>query len=413
MQPKRLVWSCGLRGYLGVLLALPLVARAAPPPGAGEARPLILAHYMSWYEGRPASPRWGWHWTMNAFNPDRRTAGQPEIASHYHPLIGPYDSGDPDVLEYHALSMKLAGIDGVIVDWYGREDYLDYAAIHRNAARLQEVAGRVHLKFAVCYEDQTILKLVEAGRLRAADRVAHAREDIDWLRREWFRSPDYLKRDGKPVLLSFGRSGLDDDEWQSTLNDQAGRLTYLSEHHLRRGAAAGAFDWPVPQVGLKAQDAFYREARAWPTAMAVAFPRFHDIYKEARIHESWGRIADDAGKTFETTLERALRSGLPMVQVSTWNDWGEGTVIEPSAEFGYRDLEVVQRLRKRHLEPDFSATADDLRLPHRLFKLRKAETGRVAAARELDRIAGLLADRSTGPAREALDRLDHRRAGEE
>ena len=102
-----------------------------------------------------------------------------------------------------------------------------------------------------------------------------------------------------------------------------------------------------------------------------------------------------------------------MVQISTWNDWGEGTVIEPSAEFGYRDLEVAQRLRRRHVEPGFSATADDLRLPHRLFKLRKAATGRVATARELDRIAGLLANRSTGPAREALDRLDHRRSGEE
>ncbi len=413
MQPKSPAWSCCLGGFLGILLAVPLVARAAAPPAAGEVRPLILAHYMAWYEGRPASPRWGWHWTMNAFNPDRRIAGQPEIASHYHPLIGPYDSGDPDVLEYHALTMRLAGIDGVVVDWYGREDYLDYAKNHRNAARLQEVAGRAHLKFAVCYEDQTIPKLVEAGRLQAPDRVAHAREDIDWLRRQWFGSPDYLKLDGKPVLLSFGRSGLDDAEWQRTLNDQAGRLTYLSEHHRRPGSAAGAFDWPVPQVGLKAQDAFYREARAWPTGMAVAFPRFHDIYKEARIHESWGRIDDDAGKTFEATLERALRSGLPMVQISTWNDWGEGTVIEPSAEFGYRDLEVAQRLRRRHVEPGFSATADDLRLPHRLFKLRKAATGRVATARELDRIAGLLADRSTGPAREALDRLDHRRSGEE
>jgi len=26
-----------------------------------------------------------------------------------------------------------------------------------------------------------------------------------------------------------------------------------------------------------------------------------------------------------------------MVQIATWNDWGEGTGIEPTAEFGYRD----------------------------------------------------------------------------
>ena len=140
--------------------------------------------------------------------------------------------------------------------------------------------------------------------------------------------------------------------------------------------------------------------------MAVAFPRFHDIYKEARVHESWGRIDDDAGKTFEVTLGRALGSGLPLVQIATWNDWGEGTIIEPSAEFGYRDLEVVQRLRRRQLEPGFPATPDDLRLPLRLYKLRKGAAGRIAVNRELDRIAGLIADRSCRPACEALERLE-------
>ena len=111
------------------------------------------------------------------------------------------------------------------------------------------MAGRAHLKFAVCYEDQTIPKLVEAGRLRADERVEHARGDIEWLRDHWFKDPDYLKLDGKPVLLSFGRSGLSDAEWQQNLRDQAGRLVYLSEHHVRPGAASGAFDWPVPQAG--------------------------------------------------------------------------------------------------------------------------------------------------------------------
>jgi hypothetical protein len=30
-----------------------------------------------------------------------------------------------------------------------------------------------------------------------------------------------------------------------------------------------------------------------------------------------------------------------IIQIATWNDWGEGTVVEPSREFGYRDLELV------------------------------------------------------------------------
>ena len=148
-------------------------------------------------------------------------------------------------------------------------------------------------------------------------------------------------------------------------------FAYLSEHE-RRKAAAGAFDWPSPQVGPSAQDEFYKKAAFWPVAMAVAFPRFHDIYEQAKVHKSWGKIDDDHGNTFAVTLEKALRSGLPLIQISTWNDWGEGTVIEPSLEFGYRDLEVVQRLRRQFIEPGFAAKPEDLRLPLALYKLRKA-----------------------------------------
>jgi len=32
--------------------------------------------------------------------------------------------------------MKLAGIDGVIVDWYGMDDYLDYGLINQSTTNL-------------------------------------------------------------------------------------------------------------------------------------------------------------------------------------------------------------------------------------------------------------------------------------
>ncbi len=304
--------------------------------------PRILAHYMPWYEAKPHSRAWGWHWTMNTFDPEGKKTGKPEIASHYHPLIGPYDSGDPAVLEYHALLMKLAGIDGVIFDWYGTVDLFDYALNHRNASAFADTVSKAGLAFVVCYEDQTIPKLVERGRISADDRVKHARRELEWLRANWFVRPSYLKLDGAPVLLSFGRSGLTDGEWQMALAGRNGALTYLSEHD-RRASAGGAFDWPVPQAGLSAQESFYKKAAQWPAAMAVAFPRFHDIYEEAKVHKSWGKIDDNGGKTFASTLEKALESRLPLVQIATWNDWGEGTVIEPTVEYQYRDLEVVQR----------------------------------------------------------------------
>ena len=98
--------------FCGLLLAALLpTLRAADT----QAPPQILAHVMPWYAAKPISGVWGWHWTMNHFDPERITNGRREIASALYPVIGPYDSSDTSVLEYHLLLMKLAGTDGIII----------------------------------------------------------------------------------------------------------------------------------------------------------------------------------------------------------------------------------------------------------------------------------------------------------
>jgi hypothetical protein len=307
---------------------------------------------------------------MNHFDPEKQTDGKREIASHYHPLIGPYDSSDVDVIEYHLLLMKLAGIDGVIVDWYGLTDFRDYPVLHRNTTRALETCERLRMKFVICYEDQTIPALVEGDRIPAADRVAHAAKEVEWLGKYWFKSPSYVLLDGKPLLLSFGQSGLTDDEWSQCLDQVQTPVSYFSQHY-RRAAAVGAFDWPVPSDALNAFERFHKDSRAWQRAIPVAFPRFVDIYAEAKVGTSYGRFDDDQGRTFRMMLERGLLSKAPIVQIATWNDWSEGTQIEPSVEFGYRDLETIQTLRRDKLDPQFPYQPDDLSLPLRVLEARR------------------------------------------
>ena len=67
--------------------------------------------------------------------------------------------------------MKLAGIDGVIVDWYGLTGFRDDAILHRNTARMLQQCERLKMKFVICYEDQTIPALGEDNRLPANERV--------------------------------------------------------------------------------------------------------------------------------------------------------------------------------------------------------------------------------------------------
>jgi hypothetical protein len=397
--------------WYSLLFLYGCISSAAAPAVADDGsdpakRPQILAHTMPWFEAKAVSKNWGWHWTMNRFNPDKIVAGRREIAAHYYPQIGPYDSGDPAVIEYQLLTMKLAGIDGVIVPWSGLTDLYDYAVNHRHTQALHDQAAKLGMSFAICYEDQTIPKLVSAGRLKEEDRVPHARHEIEWMQKNWFATPSYLKFGGRPVLLSFGQSGLTDAEWTEVLGSLKEPPVYVSLHH-RRTAAAGAFDWPLPKEGLEAVDRFDAEskAKAWRCTIPVAFPRFHDIYDEAKVHESWGRIDDDRGRTFATTLERALRSGAPFVQIATWNDWGEGTIIEPSLEFGDRDLKMIQKPR-RFVDKTFAATPDDLVLPKRLLALRRTEPARRDHTPELDRAALMLASGETAEAKDVIRRLE-------
>src|SRR5437762_12910891 len=91
---------------------------------------------------------------------------------------------------------------------------------------------------------------------------------------------------------------------------------------------------------------FYQGTKERRMLVPAAFPRFNDIYGEAGSRPSYGVIDDQNGRTYAELLDRALMSSSTILQLVTWNDWGEGTQIEPSVEFGYRDLEATQRARR-------------------------------------------------------------------
>ncbi len=360
------------------LLALALMAQPPAPLAATleAALParIVMAHYMPWFQGKPAHSQWGWHWTMNHFNPDHVVNGVQPVASHYHPLIGAYDSADADAIECQVQLMRASGIQGVFLDWYGIEHFADYADVHKNCQVMIQCIQRAKMKFAVVYEDHTVKNLVDAHVFPATDAIARGQIMMQWLDKEWFSSSSYLKQNGNPVFLVFGPQYYNPNDYDQLFQPLRTRPEYYSLA-FRKGSADGSFNWPVPQRGETESwyefDRFTRDSAEMTTSISVAYPRFHDIYKEANVQESYGTISDHDGATFRKTLRLAIQSPSPIVQIATWNDWGEGTQIEPSTEFGYRDLEVLQRAMLP-LHPDGKRfTPDDLRLPVKLYQLRK------------------------------------------
>lgn len=335
------------------------------------AEPRLLAHYMPWYATAAVSGRWGWHWTMDRFDPEPiRWDGTRKIAAHDTPLIGPYDSGDDHALECHVLLMKIAGLDGVIVDWYGTSELNDHPQCHRNTQRLIPWLRKAGLSFAVCYEDQAVKSLPAGEDSKQAER------DLRWAEEHFFGDPLYVRHEGRPLLLVFGPQHV---HWTFSLESRplVLGLPHLSLNH----GLDGSFTWPPVADGKAVAAEQWREQLRQTyaderTLAAVAFPGFHDIYREAGVRESYGSIDAREGRTLTESLTQAIESGKPFVQVATWNDYGEGTMIEPTRSRGYRSLEALPRCGSR--------TA--LRLPVLLYTLRK----RGGDAARLDEAARLL-----------------------
>ena len=344
--------------------------------------PALLAHYMPWYQTPENSGYWGWHWTMDHFDPEKTDKnGRREIASHFYPLTGPYDSQDPSILEYHVLLMKIAGIDGVLVDWYGMEDFWDYGILNESTQALFETVGKANLKFAVVYEDQTVKHMIDNNYLPQEQALAHGQQEMSYLEEHWFTEDAYYTIDNRPVLLNFGpQFFLNSNDWETLFAGLPAAPVFFTENTRLAPVASGAYPWPP--MWMIASDAylsqndlsgylnyFYQDAKTWDYLIAGAFPGFMDIYKEAGVSEGYGILDAGEGEILQYTLNKSLENNPAAIQLVTWNDYGEGTMIEPALEYGYHYLEIIQDF-KANFDPDFVLNHDNLRLPFRIWELR-------------------------------------------
>jgi hypothetical protein len=177
----------------GLLLA---TAAQAQPAAVTKTNPLpVYMHYMPWFETPQTlgGSSWGYHWKFNNKNPNIVDAiGRRQIASHYYPLIGPYASRDPDVIEYHMLLMKYSGVDGVLIDWYGQQgSNSDVGSLLTNSNALVGKTDDFGLKFGVIMEDY--FSTVTASPPRTPD-INKAKVNMAYLKNSYFNNPQYIRQ---------------------------------------------------------------------------------------------------------------------------------------------------------------------------------------------------------------------------
>jgi glycoprotein endo-alpha-1,2-mannosidase len=303
----------------------------------------IYVHYMPWFQSKGFSGYWGSHWRMANKNPENIDAdGKREIASHYYPLIGPYDSKDPDVIIYHLLLMKYAGIDAVLFDWYGVHDVNDYASVLAGTNAMIDKLDEVGLQFGIVYEEYTA-EIVADKTKRAAVQVAQ--EDVQYMQEKYFGVPQYVSINKKPLLLTFGpRYFKQPDQWTAIFSNVDPKPNFLPlwNHSWAVGPnSSGEYAWIDFNASLSELNNFYGKSSAG-ILMGSAFPGFHDFYEEGGWGTSYGYVPYNDGETLRNTLAAATNKNISQLQLVTWNDFGEGTVIEPTLENNFQCLEIIQ-----------------------------------------------------------------------
>jgi hypothetical protein len=372
----------------------------------------VYMHYMPWFE-TPATlggQNWGFHWKMNNRNPNVIDSnGRRQIAAHYYPLIGTYASRDADVIEYHMLLMKYSGVDGVLINWYGVQGANgDIGNLLTSSNAIVERVDDFGLKFGVILEDR--FSTVSSSDLTPD--LNKGKANMAYLRDHYFNNASYIRQNAgaDPLVGVFGPIRFQQpSQWTQILAEAGEDVDFTTLWYEKNDAGAnadGEYSWIFQDAGrthLQHQSDFLQfRAPTLGTAGGAAYPGFDDFYDEGGVGDIIPfEIPHNNGQTLASVLNLIGQNqqALDFVQLATWNDFGEGTMFEPTVETGFDYLVQVQQYTG---VPYGEA---ELELVFRLYRARKAHPGDMAIKALLDQASAKLAALEVNDARAILDQV--------
>lgn len=299
----------------------------------------VLAFYYSWYG---PTRHWG-----------KVNVAQHDIeASLRYPAQGAYDSHDPNVIDGQIASASGAGITGFIATWWGQGSYEDQAVpLLLAAARMR------NFKITVYWETEPA---------KGADQIDKAALDLIYLVSHYGHDRAFLQVDGKPVIFIYGRvmAQIPAEAWPEIIrraHEKAGDFLLVADGYTERNART--FDGlHTYNICGQVKDKTIAEVDAWAAtsyARDVALAREHGLiscvdvipgYNDTKIRHPDLDVDRRNGKLYGNLWEEAIRAQPDWVLITSYNEWHEGSEIEPSLELGDRYLALTAHFAPRFLQ---------------------------------------------------------------
>ncbi len=298
---------------VAVLAAMLLAVVAAHPRPAAADGPLALAFYYAWYDDNT--------WTPNQV-PDFPTPR--------------YVSADRGAIERHVDQARGAGIDAFVQSWWGAGNPTD-----DNFKTLLDVAKSRGFHAAVDLELTS--PFINGGQ-------GAATEALRYLIQNYTGHPGYLRWNGKPVIFFWRQNMLSPGTWaairasvdpnHNTLWIAEGTDTsYLSQFDGLHGYSVA---WTGDPASTLVRWGNNVRGAGDKIFVATAMPGYDDTHIAGR----GGTFRRDraGGAFYRETFRGAQASGANWVIITSFNEWPEGTYIEPSEAYGDFYLKLTRDL---------------------------------------------------------------------
>jgi lipopolysaccharide biosynthesis protein len=355
---------------------------ASDPLGNVDKKIKAIAFYLPQMHPIPENDAW---WGKGFTEWTNVSKAAPRFANHYQPRIpaelGYYDLRCPEVMIRQVELAKLYGLSGFCFYYY----WFDGKRLLERPLNEFLARPEMDIDFCLCWANENWTRRWDGLNSDILIAQAHTEADSrlvfeDWLK--YFNDSRYIKIDGRPLILIYrpdlipdfpqiaamwreqakshgfedlyilGASGFNNKNLDAFGLDQ----TYdFPPHTIQAPVVSDTVDWLDPD----AETTVY----SYPGAVDYAVNRYADSQFDNVGHPGvlvgWDTEARKPGKgdvfiesspaefrrwlvaAFEAA-HRTAKSKPPLVFLNAWNEWAEGTYLEPDRKHGYAYLTALR-----------------------------------------------------------------------